>query len=108
MTNHFGSEVSIPDHCFLPGLLQVPITHSYLDDIMKPLQELQDDVTRKALTRLTFENLHQHEYITRPGATFYGNPEGFAMSRYCYYQCYKCHQVILFILCNGHYNFKKS
>ena len=76
-------------------LLQVvPIKHEYLEEQLKPLQELQDDVKRKALTRLRFENLHQHEEITRPDGTFYGNPEGFAMTRYCYYQCCKCQKVL--------------
>ena len=60
---------------------------------MKPILDLREDVKRKAVTRLTFENLHQHEDITRPTGRFYRNPEGYAMEKYHYYQCFKCKKV---------------
>lgn len=71
-------------------ICKAPIKHDYLETSMKPILDLMEDVKRKAVTRLTFENLHQHEDITRPTGRFYRNPEGYAMERYHYYQCFKC------------------
>ena len=67
--------------------------HDYLESSMKPILDVMEDVKRKAVTRLTFENLHQHEDITRPTGRFYRNPEGYAMEKYHYYQCFKCKKV---------------
>lgn len=74
-------------------ICQSPIKHECLTEILSPIQQLQADVRSKALTRLTFENLHKHDQITKPSGRFYDNPEGFAMERYSYYQCYKCHKA---------------
>ncbi|XP_052792731.1 E3 ubiquitin-protein ligase MYCBP2-like isoform X2 [Mya arenaria] len=66
------------------------IDHPVLRSILRPIQNLYEDVRRKALMRLEYEGLHKAEAITTPGARFYKDPAGFAMDRYAYYVCYKC------------------
>ena len=67
--------------------------HKYLEPALKLILDLKEDVRRKALLRLKFENLHSHKEISEPTGRFYRNPEGFALERYCYYQCFKCKKV---------------
>ena len=67
--------------------------HEFLDEFLKPVRELFEDVKRKALMRLEYEGLHQTEAITLPGSRFYLDAEGFAMERYAYYVCFKCNKV---------------
>ena len=72
---------------------QCNIEHPLLLELLKPIQQLYEDVHRKALMRLEYEGLHKAEAITTPGARFYKDPAGFAMDRYAYYVCYKCNKV---------------
>ena len=72
---------------------QSTIDHVILRDLLKSIQELFEDVRRKAMMRLEYEGLHKAEAITTPGARFYQDPAGFAMDRYAYYVCFKCKKV---------------
>ena len=67
--------------------------HKQLRTTLKPIRELKDDVRRKALTRLAFEKLDKCDDIVNPAGRYYNNAEGYAMDRYCYYQCFKCQKV---------------
>ena len=72
---------------------QAEMNHEYLNDLLIPIRELYEDVKRKALMRLEYENLHQSEAISLAGSRFYQDAEGFAMERYAYYVCFKCNKV---------------
>ena len=79
-------------------ILQAPIKHKHLEPILNPILELNEDVRRKALTRLSFEKLIKCDDIAKPTGRYYDNPEGYAMGRYCYYQCFKCQKVSNFYI----------
>lgn len=64
-----------------------------LREFLRPIQQLFEDVKRKALMRLEYEGLHKADAIITPGARFYKDPAGFAMDRYAYYVCFKCKKV---------------
>lgn len=74
-------------------ICKAPIKHKYLEPAMKKVLELQEDVRRKALTRLLFEKLDKNDDITKPTGRYYNNPKGYAIDRYCYYQCFKCQKA---------------
>ena len=67
--------------------------HSVLTELLKPIQELYEDVKRKALMRLEYEGLHRAVAITTPSAKFFNDPASYAMDRYAYYVCFKCNKV---------------
>lgn len=69
--------------------------HDVLQELLTPIQELFNDVQRKALLRLEYEGLLSSDAIATPGGRFYNNPAGYAMDRYAYYVCYKCNKVQL-------------
>ncbi|XP_045202849.2 E3 ubiquitin-protein ligase MYCBP2-like isoform X2 [Mercenaria mercenaria] len=71
-------------------LCKEPINHSKLSELLDPVQELYEDVKRKAMTRLQFEGLDKSDQVTNRSSTYYNNPAKFAMDRYCYYPCFKC------------------
>ena len=66
------------------------IDHYSLSELLSPIEQLYQDVHRKALMRLEYEGLHRCEAITTPGARFFNDPAGYAMERYAYYVCCKC------------------
>lgn len=74
------------------------IEHPALDELLAPIRVLYDDVKRKALMRLEYEGLHRSEAITKAtGGRFYQDPTGYAMERYAYYVCCKCHKVSVLV-----------
>ena len=70
-----------------------PIAHSRLSDVLDPVMELFEDVKRKCLMRLEYENQMKCEAITSPSSKFYQKPFDYAMWKYAYYVCYKCKKV---------------
>ena len=70
-----------------------PISHSKLSDVVDPVRELYDDVKRKCLLRLEYENQMKCEAITSPSSKFYQKPMDYSMSKYAYYVCFKCKKV---------------
>jgi len=68
------------------------IEHPALEELLAPLGALEVAVRSKALQRLAAENLTDSPDITTPGKRFYQDPEGFALERFNYYQCYSCSQ----------------
>lgn len=68
--------------------------HDVLKELLAPIQELFNDVQRKALLRLEYEGLLSSDAIATPGGRFYNNAAGYAMDRYAYYVCYKCNKVL--------------
>ena len=64
--------------------------HPALEQALKPMRDLQENVHKKALQRLAFEGLDKVEDITSEKGKFYKDPIGFAMNRFAYYPCFKC------------------
>lgn len=71
-------------------LCKVRLSHPYIYSTIKPYIELYEDVSNKALDRLKFEGLINHESIQRADGPFHNNPKGFAIDRYAYYKCNLC------------------
>ncbi|KAK6627348.1 hypothetical protein RUM44_009825 [Polyplax serrata] len=74
-------------------ICKAPMRHAVLSELLKGIQELFEDVKRKALMRLEYEGLHRAVAITSPGAKFFNDPAAYAMDRYAYYVCYKCNKA---------------
>lgn len=70
-----------------------PMDHPELKALLDPIQQLYEDVKRKAVMRLQFEGLEKSDQVKDPSSPYYNNPVKFAMDRYCYYPCYKCKKV---------------
>ena len=51
-----------------------------------PIREVKDEVRRKAVTRLKFENKDKDSEITDSDSKFYQDEEGYAMDKYNYYE----------------------
>uniref|UniRef100_A0A915IBF2 RCR-type E3 ubiquitin transferase n=1 Tax=Romanomermis culicivorax TaxID=13658 RepID=A0A915IBF2_ROMCU len=60
---------------------KLEMAHESLDHLLKPLQELKDDVGKKAALRLTYDGMSSVKEEEKLE---------YAMKRYAYYQCYKC------------------
>eukprot|EP00731_Ephydatia_muelleri_P030823 Em0022g337a len=70
--------------------MNTPISHPNLADVLDPTRELYEDVKRKCLLRLEFENQMKCEALTSSTSKFYQKPLEYAMWKYAYYVCYKC------------------
>ena len=77
----------------LPPSQNTPIAHAKLADVLDPVMDLYEDVKRKCLMRLEYENLMKSEAITSPTSKFYQKPLDYAMWKYAYYICHKCNKV---------------
>ncbi len=63
-----------------------------LDELLIPLTFLRNSVKSKALLRLQSEGHDRAPELITPGAAFYGTaPDEYALQRYAFYSCYKCH-----------------
>ena len=84
----------------LVSFQNVPIAHPKLKSVLDPVIALYDDVKRKCVLRLEYENKVKCEALTSPTSKFYQMPFEYAMSIYCYYVCFKCKKVCLVIIQN--------
>eukprot|EP00096_Caligus_rogercresseyi_P012080 TRINITY_DN495_c1_g1_i1.p1 TRINITY_DN495_c1_g1~~TRINITY_DN495_c1_g1_i1.p1 ORF type:complete len:440 (+),score=121.56 TRINITY_DN495_c1_g1_i1:88-1320(+) len=66
------------------------ISHPSLNKVLSPLQNLYEDVQRKALMRLEYEGLNVCEALNQKGSRYYKDPISLALDRYAYYVCFKC------------------
>ncbi|XP_015429888.1 PREDICTED: E3 ubiquitin-protein ligase MYCBP2-like [Dufourea novaeangliae] len=73
-------------------ICKVPMEHATLADQLTNINELYEDVRRKALMRLEYEGLCKSEAAFGPGAR-YQDSAAYAMERYAYYVCYKCQKA---------------
>lgn len=71
-------------------LCKAAINHVDLAELLKPIRELEDEITIKAMERLKFEGLEKNPEIIEKGGQFFEDPEGFAMDRFSFYRCYDC------------------
>jgi hypothetical protein len=97
-------------HC---PICKQKIEHELLESETKPIWNLYQDVSSKALLRIEYLNLHQDDEVVKPGGKFYNGKScftpsyssslppltpsffssdlgGYAMDRLCYYMCHKC------------------
>ncbi len=75
------------------SLQNTPIRHPNLSDVLDPVIELYDDVKRKSMMRLEYENQMKCDTLTSPSSKFYQKPLDYAMWKYAYYVCHKCKKV---------------
>jgi len=80
---HYYQDKSF-DLFIIVRVLQTPIEHACLADVLDPIRELMADVKRKALMRLEYEG---DCTIKNDHAAVY------AMEKYAYYVCFKCTKV---------------
>ena len=52
---------------------------------------LTDSTKKKAVDRLEFAGLNQTKELTEPSSQFFKNPVKYALYRFSYFPCYKCH-----------------
>ena len=67
------------------------IEHPALTEAIKPWKQLKEKVEKAAVSRLRAEKLERAPEL-RAGGKWHGQPTGFAMDRYCFFQCFKCKQ----------------
>jgi E3 ubiquitin-protein ligase MYCBP2 len=66
------------------------LVHPSLEGVMEPIRLMKEDVSRKALMRLEFENKHKDAEVTDKDSKYFEDPTAYAMHKYNYYQCFKC------------------
>jgi E3 ubiquitin-protein ligase MYCBP2 len=64
--------------------------HPAIEDILKPVLELEKNIHSKAMQRLQYENRDKDAAVTKKGEAFYNDPVGYAMKQYLFYMCFKC------------------
>ncbi|CAD8181444.1 unnamed protein product [Paramecium pentaurelia] len=74
-----------------------PLCNSWLEfqpsqpqNLVNQYYILFQDVMKKSLDRLKYENRDKDDKVSKVGEPFYGKPQEYAMAIYCYYQCFKC------------------
>lgn len=73
------------------------IQHWSLSSLLASIQELNEDVKRKALMRLEYEGGRRSEASAAAAARNNQDLTTYAMERYAYYVCYKCKKVIVLV-----------
>ena len=71
----------------------MPIAHPRLKDVLDPVLALFEEVKKKALLRLEYENMTKCDAIVSETSKFYQKPAEYAMHRYAYYVCFKCNKA---------------
>ncbi len=66
------------------------IQHPDLASVLEPINDLKQQVESMCLMRLKYENLEQHEDITKPNGKFFNNKLGFGLYNFAYYPCFEC------------------
>lgn len=66
------------------------INHVAFEEILRPFIVLEQKVKVKALERLKFEGLNSDKAIISPDGRYYGDPTGFALHHFAFYQCFIC------------------
>eukprot|EP01119_Soliformovum_irregulare_P019714 TRINITY_DN6305_c0_g1_i2.p1 TRINITY_DN6305_c0_g1~~TRINITY_DN6305_c0_g1_i2.p1 ORF type:complete len:418 (+),score=94.64 TRINITY_DN6305_c0_g1_i2:1097-2350(+) len=76
--------------CKVPMVPKDP--HPQIEFILKSFHELEDELKKRSLNRLKFEEMEKSPEIVDPNGKFHGNPQGFAMDRFVYFMCSECQQ----------------
>lgn len=75
-------------HC---PLCQARLRHPALAPLLAPLDALYESVAAKALRRLEFLGQQGRPELTDASSPLCGKPLEYALRRFCYYECAKCH-----------------
>ena len=73
-------------------LCKKPMRHPALQAELAPLMEIRRETEKRAVKRLHELGMDKSDEVTKPGKPYYKNPVGYAMHRFSYFLCYKCHQ----------------
>eukprot|EP01117_Protostelium_nocturnum_P001993 TRINITY_DN12646_c0_g1_i1.p1 TRINITY_DN12646_c0_g1~~TRINITY_DN12646_c0_g1_i1.p1 ORF type:complete len:711 (+),score=248.84 TRINITY_DN12646_c0_g1_i1:261-2135(+) len=71
-------------------LCKKPMDHESLKDELKPMLDLQADITEKAMARLKMYKDDDRPEFKDPNSQFYKSPEKYSLYKYSYFPCYKC------------------
>ena len=79
------------------GFLECPLCkklmhHKSLEKELEPCLAIKKEVEEKALKRLRELGMINSDDIKKPGGPYYNDPIGYAMHRFSYFMCYKCHK----------------
>jgi hypothetical protein len=69
-------------------LCHVPMEHPALARMLRQVGKLREQIERMAMQRLVHEGLERDPDIV--DGRFKGDPLGFAMARFAYYECFRC------------------
>lgn len=64
--------------------------HPEISTIMKQVQDVFNDIRKKAVDRLKVDGLDKDKRLHDPKDKFYNRPEEYALTRLSYYMCFKC------------------
>jgi len=67
-----------------------PITHSALQETLKPLNEVKALVDNKIRERIEVEGIAQEERVIDPSSDYYNKPFEYAEKIFAFYQCFSC------------------
>jgi hypothetical protein len=70
-----------------------PINHASVAELLKVARKFKDTVEAKANQRLVFEELLNDKQLTDKSSRFFRKPVEFAMARYAYHECFRCHEA---------------
>lgn len=76
--------------CKVPMAPANPISHPQLNAAFQSVQEIQEDIKKRAVNRLKFEGLDKAPEIVEKGGKFFNDPVGFSMDRFSYFVCFQC------------------
>lgn len=54
------------------------------------MQALYENIKKKSLDRLKFEERLKDEKLNDPNSPFYQQPQEYSMAIYAYFMCFKC------------------
>uniref|UniRef100_A0A914WQL4 E3 ubiquitin-protein ligase MYCBP2 n=1 Tax=Plectus sambesii TaxID=2011161 RepID=A0A914WQL4_9BILA len=66
------------------------LEHPGLEELLRPLNDLFNEVANKAKLRLEYDGLLDSPALTSANSQFFGDPLAFAMDKYVYVLCHKC------------------
>ena len=80
------------NHCVCPcckKFMDCPNTDT-LQSMIVENTNLYDDIVKKSLERIKFENLEKDPALIEPNSPFFGKKIDFALKKLSYYMCYEC------------------
>ena len=66
------------------------LPHPSLGAARAEVARLREQLGKKCLMRLRYDNLERCAELTLPSSAFFGKPQAYAMKRYTYFMCFEC------------------
>ena len=71
-------------------LCRAAMEHPSLGAARAEVARLREQLGKKCLMRLRYDNLERCAELTLPSSAFFGKPQAYAMKRYTYFMCFEC------------------